>query len=177
MRKIQIALQAQTILTLDAGSHDGVQDENGDVYVKLQSITVGDDQPAEKAAPVKEKAAAPAKAAPAAKAAPSVADDTKKAAPAPRTRAAAAPAAAAPEAEEKVLIPEDDWGTLNEGDAAYAKLNMEGEDGEKFWDVTIIGWKKPKGSKEDKLYVKFEEDGAEDYLREGDELYEFSTEL
>ena len=74
-------------------------------------------------------------------------------------------------------IPESEWGNLKEGDMVLAKLNMDGDEGEKLWEAEVVGWKKPKGGTEEKLYVFFTEDEQEDYLREGDKLFEWQEEL
>jgi len=74
-------------------------------------------------------------------------------------------------------IPEANWRDLEAGDTVYAKLDMEGEDGEKLWEAEIVEWKKPKGGTEEKLYVYFIEDEQEDYLREGDKLFEYKVAL
>ena len=110
-----------------------------------------------------------------------VIDDAEEEALAPKASARGRkvePAPAPAEAEADLeLIPEDEWETLKPGDLANARLNVEGEDGEKIWEVEIVGWKKPAGSKTDKLFILFAEDGLEDYLREGDELFEFQEEI
>lgn len=104
----------------------------------------------------------------------SVADDTREEeeeeAPAPaRRRAVAKPA--------EVEIPKEDWDDLEIDTLVKAKLDMEGAEGEKLWEAKIVGWKKPAGSKTEELHVFFIEDGQEDYLREGDKLYEHSVTL
>lgn len=105
-----------------------------------------------------------------------VADDTKgeEDEPAPRARGRKAPE---PKKEELELIAEEDWETVKEGELVKVKLDIEGAEGEKIWVAEVVGWKKPKGSKEESLFVKFEEDGLEDYLREGDKLYEYEVDL
>ena len=74
-------------------------------------------------------------------------------------------------------ISSDEWGTLKEGDMVLAKLNMDGDEGDKLWEAEVVGWKKPKGGTEEKLYVFFTEDEQEDYLRDGDKLFEWKEEL
>lgn len=74
-------------------------------------------------------------------------------------------------------IPQDKWGDLKSGDTVYAKLDMEGEDGDRLWEAEIVEWRKPKGGTEEKLYVYFIEDEQEDYLREGDKLFEYKVSL
>ena len=184
MRKTNVTFLAQTILQLDAGTHEAVQD-GGNLYVLIQqSDNTGEEEPVKETvatAPVKATPTPRATAKPAV-----VVDDTKAVAekPATRTRAVAKPAVAPapapapePEADEFIEIPEAEWDTLEVGNLVLAKLQMEGEEGEKMWKAEIIGWKRPKGGKEDKLFVKFLEDGQGDYLREGDRLFEYQEEI
>lgn len=79
--------------------------------------------------------------------------------------------------DEMVEIPEDEWENLKEGDLVLAKLNMDGEDGEKIWEAEVVGWKTPKGGRIEKLHLLFTEDNQEDYLRDGDKLFEFQESL
>ena len=170
MRKTKVTLLAQTILQIEAGTHDAVRD-GGNVYILIQQEEgfeeSTDDAPAKTS--TKAPAKAPAKA--------EVVDD----APAPAKKAPASRKKPAPkpepvDTEEPVEIPEEEWGDLAVGSAVLAQLDMEGEEGEKLWEAEIVGWKKPKGSRDEKLYVKFLEDGAEDYLRDGDKLFEAEEE-
>tara|TARA_Y100000034_G_scaffold29728_1_gene36171 strand:+ start:48223 stop:48960 length:738 start_codon:yes stop_codon:yes gene_type:complete len=108
-----------------------------------------------------------------------VADDTPKeepqAAPSRARRAAPSRGAAKNELTE---IPEKEWDKLEAGKLAIAKLLFDDEEqSKKEWKVEIIGWEKPEGYDEDKLFIKFEEDGNEDFLREGDRLFEYSVDL
>lgn len=89
----------------------------------------------------------------------------------------------APQSDEEgeyIEIPRDEWGDLKEGTMVLAQLDMGDDDpegSEKLWEAEVVGWKKPKGGKEEQLYVHFTEDDQEDYLREGDRLFEYSEEL
>ena len=49
----------------------------------------------------------------------------------------------------EIEIPRDDWKSLKEGNMVMAKLDMDGEDGDKLWEAEVVGWKKPKGSREE----------------------------
>jgi len=183
MQKVKVTLTAQTILQLDAGTHEAVRD-GGNLYVLLQQEDGFEE--AKKVTPEKSE---PTKVeAPTTKAEPKaeVVDDTKAPAPkATRTRAKKEEPkpepAPEPQAETDddglVEIPEGEWSELQEGDMVIAKLNMEGDDGEKLWKAEVVGMVRPKGSKEDKLQVRFLEDGQEDYLREGDRLFEYQEDI
>lgn len=81
------------------------------------------------------------------------------------------------EEEELTEIEEEEWEDLKEGSTAYARLVEDDELQEKLWEVEIVGWAKPKGSKNEEFFVKFLEDDTEDFLREGDKLYQYSVSL
>lgn len=183
MQKVKVTLTSQTIVTIEAGTHEAVRD-GGNLYVLIQQEDGMGEPEAPKKAPAKE-APAPAEVvddtqapAPAKKATAKKAPAKKEEAPAPApARSARRTPEPEPEATEPELIPEENWGDLEIGTKVYAKLDMgEGGDNDKLWEAEIVGWDKPKGSKVEVLYVKFAEDGQEDYLREGDELYTFPSE-
>jgi len=176
MRKTKVTLLAQTILQIEAGTHEAIR-EGGNLYILLQQEEGIDGGSEDAPEPKKEVAKAPvkAKATPTAKA-PEVADDTEEEEEAPKKATASRSKKPAPkpepvDADAPVEIPEEDWGDLEEGTPVLCKLDMEGEDGDKLWEAEIVGWKKPKGSRDEKLYVKFVEDDQEDYLRDGDKLF------
>lgn len=187
MQTIKLKLAGETILTLPAGEHEAIQ-ESGKVYLLYADLGAG--------------TAAPAKAAPAAAKEPEVVDDkAPKATRAPRTTTpkAEAPApAAAPatpparasrkpatpppppppaeeSADELIEIPAEEWGNIQAGELAIAKINIEGQDPEKEWEVQIVGFKKARGAAQEEFYVKFLEDNQEDFLREGDRLFEYAV--
>lgn len=187
MKKSKITLLAQTILTLDSGTHEAVVD-GGNIYVLVQQIdgiTVPDStekstpKKAEKAKEVEDDS--------------DVADDTpKKAAPKKAAKKKAAPKKVAKVEEEEVEeeeedevevdgdeIPQDEWADLEKGEVVQAMLVLEEDDSEsdpdKLWLAEIVGWKKPKGAKEKELYIKFDEDGESDFLRDGDRLFRHSA--
>ena len=179
MRKTKVTLLAQTILQIEAGTHDAVRD-GGNLYILLQQEEGIEDGGASEDAPEPKKATAKAPAKTPAKAPTKaeVLDDTQEEEQAPAPKKATPSRAKKPapkpepvETDEPQEIPEDEWGDLEAGTSVFAQLNMEGEDGEKLWEAEIVGWKKPKGSRDEKLYVKFIEDGQEDYLRDGDKLF------
>lgn len=182
MRKTKVTLLAQTILQIEAGTHEAVRD-GGNLYILLQQEEGIEDGGSSEDAPEPKKATAkaPAKTPAKAPAKAEVVDDTQEEeeeqAPAPKKATAPsrakkpAPKPEPVETDEPQEIPEDEWGDLEAGTSVFAQLDMEGEDDEKLWEAEIVGWKKPKGSRDEKLYVKFIEDGQEDYLREGDKLF------
>lgn len=101
-----------------------------------------------------------------------VVDDTEEEE-APRPRRGAKKA-------EPRKLSEDEIEELEEGDLVFVKLDMgdeETDDPDKLWEAEIIGWKVPDGGRTEKLHVKFQEDGQEDYLREGDEVFEYKTKI
>lgn len=78
--------------------------------------------------------------------------------------------------EEKYIeISEDEWEELSDGDKVFARLVTDGKLDPKLWECEVRGWKTPKGSKAEYLHVFFNEDGQEDYLREGDKLYRYNS--
>lgn len=82
------------------------------------------------------------------------------------------------EAEEELQeIIEEEWEDLAEGSTAYVRIVEDDELQDKLWEVEVVGWAKPKGSKNEEFFVKFLEDETEDFLREGDKLYTYSVEL
>ena len=229
MRKVKVTLTAQTILQLEAGTHEAVRD-GGNLYVLLQQEEGFADTQEEPSSPKKATSEAP-KTTPAPQTAKeetavaetsedssenwteedmmnmhsddllaeckklgidpnksdgkntnkklrtlildhwvggsNVVDDTKT-----------AEATADNGGDDGVKeIPESEWGNLKEGDMVLAKLNMDGDEGDKLWEAEVVGWKKPKGGTEEKLYVFFTEDEQEDCLREGDKLFEWQEEL
>lgn len=88
--------------------------------------------------------------------------------------------APAPQAGPRLLT-EDEANGLDDGDMVIVKLDYgdetDGVDPEKLWDAEVIGWKVPDGDTVERLHVKFQEDGAEDWIRDGDELYEFKAKI
>ena len=109
-----------------------------------------------------------------------VVDDTK---PAPAKAKASAPArgratkAPEKEADEPVLI--SDWDSLPSEELVLVKLNYpdDPEASAVFHEARISGWETPEGESEEHLYIIFEADGVEDYLREGDEIYEYRAQV
>lgn len=97
-------------------------------------------------------------------------DDTQGAAPA-ATAPNDAPANSGP-----IEIPRSEWRNLKEGTTVLAKLDIEGEEGEKLWEAEITEWKKPDGSDTEELFVFFPEDEEEEYMRENDKLFQYQVE-
>ena len=113
-----------------------------------------------------------------AKEAEEVVDDTQEEEEAPAPRRSAGRGAAKKAAPRK--LDEDEIESLEDGDMVYVKLDMGDEpteDPDKLWEAEVMGWKVPDGGRTEKLHVKFQEDGQEDYLRDGDEVYEYATKI
>lgn len=108
-----------------------------------------------------------------------VADDTATA-PAPSPRRGR-PEPVAPSAPEGfTLVPRESWeDDLADGDTVFCKLLLEegAPDADKMWEATVSGWKIPKGAKNAELFVVFSEDGMEDFLRDGDEVYVYQANI
>lgn len=105
-----------------------------------------------------------------------VADDTKPVA-TPPARASRAARSTQPAADAPELI--EDWDTLAIDEMVLAQLFTEGdaEASAKLWEAQVVGWDTPKGLTEEKLFVKFLEDGMEDFLRDEDKLFVFKKQL
>ena len=176
MKKVKVTFLVQTLIQIEPGVADCIR-EGGKLYVLTQQEQDADGNAG--ATPLPPAPPAPAKATRAASA-PKVVDDVPAAAPAARrtppapVAPAAAPAptrasrtapvpVAAPEPAEDVVvdaqgnelveIPEAEWTGLNAGDVVNAVLNVEGDDATKVWEAEVVGWKKPKGSKVEKLHI------------------------
>ena len=112
-----------------------------------------------------------------------VADDTPPAqaqtAPATAPSRGARGAKSAPKANEPVLI--EDWDSLENGTLVKVQLNYpdDPEASAVMHTATIDGWGVPEGEEAlgECLYVIFEADGAADYLREGDKIFEHSVDM
>lgn len=74
----------------------------------------------------------------------------------------------------------DEIEALEDGDMAIVKLDFgdePNEDADKLWEVEVTGWKVPDGDTLERLHVRFLEDGAEDFIRDGDKMYEYRAQI
>lgn len=77
--------------------------------------------------------------------------------------------------EPKVI---ENWDKLKEGELVLVKMDIDDPaTKDKLWEAEVVGWDVPEGLDEEYLFVRFIEDGQEDYLRDGDVIYEFQKEL
>lgn len=78
-------------------------------------------------------------------------------------------------------LTEDEVNGLDDGDMVIVKLDYgdetEGVDPDKLWEAEVVGWKVPDGDTDERLHVRFQEDGAEDFIRDGDVLYEYKVKI
>jgi hypothetical protein len=193
MKKTNVTLTSQTIITLETGTHEAVRD-GGNLYVLIQQE---DDYPEDsEETPEPKKAKKPKKAEKAKEVEEEVdeevADDT-----APKKKSAKATKAkkkspakkevkeeVSEEAEEQPKgageeIPESEWSTLEKGEVVQAQLVLEDDDPDngKLWLAKVADFKKPKGGDEKALFITFDEDGETDFLREGDRLFRHKVAL
>lgn len=174
MQKAQITLTGTAMIQLESGAHEVIFSE-GDCYVKLfQGIPT-----LESSRETEEKTSVVATAK-------EVVDDTvvkpKAKNTKPSTKATAqTPAPAKVEVvdtDSRTPIPQESWAELTPDTMVYAKLQgVEGADADKLWEAKVVGYKAQKGMTDEQFVVHFIEDGQEDYLREGDELYEYSVQM
>ncbi len=176
MQVQKLTLKNDLVITVEAGELNAIVVE-GQLFIPLlQGLTIGEASEAPKAAaevpaatgkqPVAKKTA-PAKAA-------VVADDTVKPAaePAPKQEAPTV-VEQTDEVEENPLFfgqKELEPTTLQVGQKVAVFLSGEGMEN-KLWGADVVY---PHVGQETEIFVKFHEDGMEDYLREGDRVFEFS---
>lgn len=185
MIKQKVKLSGQNVI--EAGEHDAIV-LGGVLFVALitglpevatgdaaNSAAIADDTRASSNGAGAVKAATTTK-----KTAATVAKPVVAAPPAtgPRARAAAVAAPVVETVEDEFIpIPESEWKGLQPNDLVLAKLALpdDSPDKDKKWEAAVVGFKKPKGVATEKLHLKFVEDGTEDYVRDGDELFEYKV--
>lgn len=178
MKKLKFNLQADMVMQIKAGEKEGIIDANGTIYLPVMAgfAGVGDEEIKEEKAETK-----PAKKeAPKAEVKEEVKPEPKKEKPAPKKEKPAPepevvddtvteekPEEKAEEAEEADMFSgkeELSFEELDKGLPLWVYINAEGMN-DKLWAAEVGR------IEDDKIYVVFDEDGEEDFLRTGDRVF------
>lgn len=181
MKKLKFNLQADMVMQIKAGEKEGIIDANGTIYLPVMAgfAGVGEEEiKEEKAEKVKEEKPAKKETPKAEEVKPEPKKETPKAEKPKKEKPAPEPevvddTVTEEKPEEKAEVEETDmfsgkeelsFEELDKGLPLWVYINAEGMN-DKLWAAEVGR------IEDDKIYVVFDEDGEEDFLRTGDRVF------